>query len=839
MSKKKLFDSIGLAHLWSELKTKFAPISHAHSEYMKTADYTNSSGKVKEAETANDATYSAYAGKLIDTTNLTIPPEMANVGSATQPVYFADGVPVPANEIPEEYTLPVATSGALGGVKSGGNITVSSDGAVTVNSATKATNDKNGNDISRIYCSMIPAGTAISANSDLNTTAFLKVGNYYCSKNADVATLTNCPTTMAFMMQVYSPLSTTIDNESKTWVYRLRKLITHKGEEYYQFVNSGATGGVFTYGSWVKNITASDAATTSKAGLMSAADKVKVNGMEASISTALTNAKAYTDEKVDPIPDYVKTEAERVAEQVRSHQNANTFSFIAFSDAHYDKDSESVVNGIIHAGQAMELIRKAVNIDFAVNLGDNTWGSSVSGDETTIEVGLEEIREVNKLIYPAFNGIPNFRVAGNHDNLTFNYTFNGNNYLDENELFPLFGIYNRGAVYQDGEKDRGYCYRDFEEFKLRVIMLNLNDHKELTVNDDTYQYTNGVQMKWFAETIDLSDKDDAADWSVLIFSHQPLDFGISIFCNNILKAYLEGGSYTKTRDGVTINCNYAGKNQATIIGNVHGHNHNFLVDDLRSYINDTTTEAIGVKRMCVPNACYYRANERGNPTDTADIFDIDYGEDTTYDKTAGTAEDTAFYVITVDTAEKKMYLDHYGAGYSQEVVYYVAPPSYTNVLPTAQVYTSGDTSALDGVGYRDGYYMTSSGGVGSAASGYTCTGAIPYARKADGTYPTIYVKGATFEATSQSRIYLYGCDTATVPKGILNPASYGGNGASPANVNKLWTKEVLADGYWRFIPTAEFNAMETVNGSTVGYVGMSLKGSGANTIITLDEPIED
>ena len=49
------------------------------------------------------------------------------------------------------YSLPVASSSALGGVKSGGNITVGSDGAVTVNQATKATQDSAGANITRTY----------------------------------------------------------------------------------------------------------------------------------------------------------------------------------------------------------------------------------------------------------------------------------------------------------------------------------------------------------------------------------------------------------------------------------------------------------------------------------------------------------------------------------------------------------------------------------------------------------------------------------------------------------------------------------------------------------------
>lgn len=44
--------------------------------------------------------------------------------------------------IPDEYELPPATESALGGVKSGGSITVDASGAVTVNSAMTATNAK-------------------------------------------------------------------------------------------------------------------------------------------------------------------------------------------------------------------------------------------------------------------------------------------------------------------------------------------------------------------------------------------------------------------------------------------------------------------------------------------------------------------------------------------------------------------------------------------------------------------------------------------------------------------------------------------------------------------------
>ena len=117
----------------------------------------------------------------------------------------------------------------------------------------------------RIHDSLVPNGTSIPENADLNTITYLKVGNYYCSQNKTVQTLKNCPLTVynssgtgtngtAFMMQVYSPISPAIDNETNSaWVYRLRK-ITHysSGVEYIQYCYVGGTAGEnnWVYGDW-------------------------------------------------------------------------------------------------------------------------------------------------------------------------------------------------------------------------------------------------------------------------------------------------------------------------------------------------------------------------------------------------------------------------------------------------------------------------------------------------------------------------------------------------------------------------------------------------------------
>ena len=104
----------------------------------------------------------------------------------------------------------------------------------------------------RFTRSLIPVGTSIPAKANLNTVAYLKVGKYYCSLNADAKTITNCPTSSAFMMEVFNPLSTVVDNEvDGTYVYRIRILTEYStGIQYVQYCTVGSTANRWTYDSW-------------------------------------------------------------------------------------------------------------------------------------------------------------------------------------------------------------------------------------------------------------------------------------------------------------------------------------------------------------------------------------------------------------------------------------------------------------------------------------------------------------------------------------------------------------------------------------------------------------
>ena len=104
----------------------------------------------------------------------------------------------------------------------------------------------------RFTRSLIPVGTSIPANANLNSKTYLKIGKYYCRLNVDAKTITNCPTSEAFSMEVFNPLGTNVDDEdTEDYTYRLRVLTAYKtGVQYIQYCNTSGTAGSWTYNGW-------------------------------------------------------------------------------------------------------------------------------------------------------------------------------------------------------------------------------------------------------------------------------------------------------------------------------------------------------------------------------------------------------------------------------------------------------------------------------------------------------------------------------------------------------------------------------------------------------------
>ena len=400
------------------------------------------------------------------------------------------------------------------------------------------------------------------------------------------------------------------------------------------------------------------------------------------------------------IPECIKAAALEVAKKVRAVQTPESITFIAMSDSHQLDTSSDIVTGNLHAGMAAKALAYILpNIDFACFLGDYTAGSST----TTIDEGKQHFAEINANIDEAFSGIPQFRTVGNHDDLHYSQTQNGSK-LTQAELYQYIGSYNDGATVDPNNPQGGYCYRDFADKKLRVICLNTSDNLNAGAITD-------AQLKWFAQTaLDFSGKTDPSDWSFVVIGHHPADWVITPAA--VLKAYVGGETFTSG----SWSKNFSGANSATFLGNFHGHIHNFKAGKLHYRSNTSTTpittSEFDAVRVAIPNACFLRNNEYGQNSGT-EADDIEYG-DVTYNKTAGTAQDTAFCVVVIDRSNKVIHAFCYGAGIDREISYDFTLVSYSVTSTLSHVTSSNSTSSVtEGSSYyaeltpEDGYALDS------------------------------------------------------------------------------------------------------------------------------------
>ena len=99
--------------------------------------------------------------------------------------------------------------------------------------------------------------TAIPANANLNTTTYLKVGQYYVGSYATATSISNTPQADVFTMTVESLISSAYDDESTTSYgrYRMRTLKYTNGNIWVQVCSAAIGSSTWTYGTWQRYIT--------------------------------------------------------------------------------------------------------------------------------------------------------------------------------------------------------------------------------------------------------------------------------------------------------------------------------------------------------------------------------------------------------------------------------------------------------------------------------------------------------------------------------------------------------------------------------------------------------
>lgn len=342
------------------------------------------------------------------------------------------------------------------------------------------------------------------------------------------------------------------------------------------------------------------------------------------------------------VPNYVKVAAEEVIDKVMEAQGNRTFTFAAVSDLHFENGNYT--DGILHMSQALSHIGSRIKLDAFVVLGDYVS----SFPSTDYADSMDDFEDVNNLLNE-MRFAPNLRVQGNHD-------FVG---AKSPVVYRYVQSFSDDVVW--GDRLGGYYFRDFADYKLRVIALNM-----MEANNGNGGVWSTKQMNWLIDSLNLSEKSDAPEWQILIISHHPLDWyyadyasgdNVTVVIPYILEAYRTGTSWSHNR--LNVSCNFSGKNAAKLIGNIHGHIHNYMVDNL--YLDNSNSIKSGVKRIATPEACI----ERANNTYIGSIWE----DNTTYAKTKLTVEDTAFCVYVLDLDSNTMHAIHYGAGIDREIAY--------------------------------------------------------------------------------------------------------------------------------------------------------------------------
>lgn len=581
-------------------------------------------------------------------------------------------------------------------------------------------------------------------------------------------------------------------------------------------------------------------------------------------------------------PNYVTPEVMDMVQRVRAVRKSGSIVFVALSDSHYCAEQSEIGNAAetnastVQANQAAKVLSYLVQPDFVAHLGDVSCGHST----TTPDMLKEQIEGFIGYFREAKSDLPVFICIGNHDTGIYYHEAQDNGLVHTVTGDYLYNAFTKHSESEDtvvgGEENGGYCYRDFADKKLRVIMLNTSE-KLVGIQSDSATY--GAQRVWLANALlDLNAKDDAVAWSFIILAHYPADYGSTMPLSELLKAYVSGGSITITdsSDGTNQTVNFSGKNGAKMVAQFHGHVHNFLASKLYSTASGSPVQ-YDAWRMCIPNGQFNRENYYG------EVGGVNFKEAETYHKIANTADGTSFVVNVINPDEEKIYSFCYGAGYDRAIgygatVYHAITSKLTNVTSS-----NTDKSVEDGAAYTatltpDAGYnfkevVVTMGGKDITETAYK-DGVVTIAKVTDGVVITAKAqmtpnftnlvteyKDDTYISTSGAESMKTGFTTTgfiAIPAGVKT-IRVAGEGISidptstrfvfyDSNKNLLYNYPIPYNklGSSKYYPELiqEDSALITVaitdklqQGYTAVYVRICTPGEGKNLIVTVDEEI--
>lgn len=160
----------------------------------------------------------------------------------------------------------------------------------------------------------------------------------------------------------------------------------------------------------------------------------------------------------DAIESYFESELETTATSVQALQTEPCLTFALVTDVHYDSHDDTVFPNTL---KNIKALGKKVRLDGIFCLGDMT-----DGDGTQAET-VERLNEIMPLMMD--KGFPVYFTAGNHD---CNAYGSSANVFTTSQMYEYYYSKSSNKVYADSSSYGVNFYKDFDQYKIRLISLD-------------------------------------------------------------------------------------------------------------------------------------------------------------------------------------------------------------------------------------------------------------------------------------------------------------------------------------------------------------------------------
>lgn len=194
--------------------------------------------------------------------------------------------------------------------------------------------------------------------------------------------------------------------------------------------------------------------------------------------------------------------------------------------------------------------------------------------------------------------IPFYTTRGNHDcngkQRTADRKPDNSQIITDDEYYEMWSPLSEanplrhpeGIVVNAEDPKGNYYYRDFDQYKIRMVMMNAYDSDSMEI----YGF-HGQQLKWLSEqALDFSQKSDRQEWAVVLFSHYFQGKIQSYAVDRIIKAFHEGYDIKERDNHVSFHGKFEAQGPMQVIGCIHGDQHADL------YNNNAGYNVIGLTR---------------------------------------------------------------------------------------------------------------------------------------------------------------------------------------------------------------------------------------------------